>query len=50
MPIIYGVGLCIKGGKAEKGDKIWHFFVFFIYKKKPIIYNQDPITYNKNFG
>jgi hypothetical protein len=26
---IIGVGLCIKGGKPEKGGKIWHFFVFF---------------------
>ena len=32
---IFGFGLCIKGGKPEKGGKIWHFFVNFIYKKNP---------------
>ncbi len=32
--LIFGVGLCIKGGKPEKGGKIWHFFVFYI-KKNP---------------
>ncbi len=30
---IIGFGLCIKGGKPEKGVKIWHFFVNFIYKQ-----------------
>jgi hypothetical protein len=47
---IIGLGLCIKGGKPEKGGKIWHFFVNFIYKKTRL-YNQDPIIYyNQNFG
>ena len=39
-----------KGGNQKKGAKFGTFLYFLYIKKKPIIYNQDPIIYNQNFG
>ena len=39
-----------KGGNQKKGAKFGTFLYFLYIKKTPIIYNQDPIIYNQNFG
>ena len=39
-----------KGGNQKKGAKFGTFLYFLYIKKSTIIYNQDPIIYNQNFG